>query len=337
MTVQPPVNKCTNWVRLEILLGRTNSHLQKLFKDRYQRLFSSSYTDTPTSGSFLYSNVVQNNRTKLNLTKVQKDLVQNGNSNDWDITTLVALILATANSLTLNKNDQLQVDIENKNVISLRNIRNLLAHHATKYIPDSEYEQLWEQLKSILLFFRENESDIDKLKDDIEFKSDEMKDVDQENTKEALRLKELGNTAFKEGRLDEAIQHFTKAIVLPSLPPRDLAILHSNRSAAYLGLYERNKNEERYVFQMETNDERYQSLLDAKKSRNLWVAWSKAHFRVGKSYSSLNEHEKAINSFERALALNPSNKDIRDALDDSRTIFNRQVRHERKLLVDNLC
>ncbi|CAF4123709.1 unnamed protein product, partial [Rotaria sordida] len=166
------------------------------------------------------------------------------------------------------------------------------------------------------------------MKDDIEFKSTEVNAVDLENTKEAARLKELGNAAFNENKMSEAIQYFTKAIVISNLPSRDLAILYSNRSAAHLGLYEQRKNEKRIFFGKETNDERYQSLLDAKQSRNRWPTWPKAHFRIGKSYSSLNEHEKAINSFERALAFAPSDRAIKDALDDSRTILQRQLRQQ---------
>ncbi|CAF4113214.1 unnamed protein product [Rotaria sordida] len=75
-------------------------------------------------------------------------------------------------------------------------------------------------------------------------------------------------------------------------------------------------------------DERYRALQDAKQARNLWPTWWKGHLRVGKVYAVLNDHEKAINSFERALALAPTNNEIQKALYESRQILGRQLRLE---------
>ncbi|CAF3811423.1 unnamed protein product [Rotaria sp. Silwood1] len=51
-------------------------------------------------------------------------------------------------------------------------------------------------------------------------------------------------------------------------------------------------------------------------------------FGVGKVYATLNEHDKAINPFERALALEPTKDEVRKALDEGRHILGRQMRYE---------
>jgi TPR repeat protein len=75
-------------------------------------------------------------------------------------------------------------------------------------------------------------------------------------------------------------------------------------------------------------DQRYRALQDAKRARNLWTTWWKGHMCVGKAYAALNDHEKAINLFERALALAPANSEVQKALDESRQILGRQLRQE---------
>ncbi|UJR24179.1 hypothetical protein I4U23_027145 [Adineta vaga] len=70
------------------------------------------------------------------------------------------------------------------------------------------------------------------------------------------------------------------------------------------------------------------ALKDAKLARKLWLTWWKAHFRVGQVYVVLEEHEKAIDSFERAFALDPTKIEIQTALDESRIIVHRNSRQE---------
>ena len=99
-------------------------------------------------------------------------------------------------------------------------------------------------------------------------------------------------------------------------------------SSTRLALHEKGSNRADAFHIDDPIDQRYRALQDAKQARNLWSTWWKGHLRVGKAYAALNEHEKAINSFERALALAPTNGDIQIALDDSRDILSRQLRYE---------
>ncbi|CAF1365470.1 unnamed protein product [Didymodactylos carnosus] len=313
----------TNWFKLELVLGRSSAILRQLFKDRYQQFFDNHWDDTPTAGGTFYTNIIDKgkNKSKFNLTTVQKRLIQKGNTNDWDITTLTSLLINVTSPQMPKKAVVQRLSEENRKIADIREIRNTLAHHTTKQLSNNEFIQLWHKLIAILVYFGQNEADLNKLKDDINFKSASASDssvIDSENTKEALRLKDLGNKAFKDKNFVDAIAHYTGALLLPNLTNNERAILYSNRSASRLGLCK----------ELSSEDECYCALHDAKEARNLYATWWKAHYRVGKAYSSLNEHEKAILAFERAEVLDPLNKEVKDALDDSRSIHVRQQRQD---------
>lgn len=51
---------------------------------------------------------------------------------------------------------------------------------------------------------------------------------------ECEKYKDQGNEAFKNNQWEEAVKHYTKAINSVKGEPKELAIYHKNRSAAYL-------------------------------------------------------------------------------------------------------
>jgi len=121
-----------------------------------------------------------------------------------------------------------------------------------------------------------------------------------------------------------------KSIELPNVSNHDHAVFYSNLSSSRLALHEQQHETDTCNRSdlLNGNDERYHALQDAKQARNLRSTWWKGHFRVGKAYAFLNEYEKAITSFERALALSPLSREIHIALNDSRSIYSRQSRKE---------
>jgi small glutamine-rich tetratricopeptide repeat-containing protein alpha len=92
----------------------------------------------------------------------------------------------------------------------------------------------------------------------------------------AKQLKEAANKRFQSKQYKQAVELYTEALILPLLPPQDLAVLYSNRSAAHLG-----------------QGEHHKALQDAKKAQSLWPTWSKGYFRKGKALLALNEFTKA--------------------------------------------
>ena len=316
-----------NYFKLELLIARSHVLLRQLFKNRYA-LYNGGQTwdDTSACGKIYLINVVNKNK-KINLTPVQKISVSNGDSSEWDLTALTALLLNTDRPKALSQMQAQQIDTEDKLLTQLRDIRNKLAHHASKSIVNAEFEQLWTVLAAILLALGDIESELDKLKDDSVFES-LSQSINEENTKEALRLNSLGTQAHKDGKFSEAITSFTNATVLPGVRNHDRAVFYSNTSSSRLALYERLSATLRNPDIGEVTDQRYRALQDAKQARSLWATWWKGHLRVGKVYAALNENEKAIASFERALALAPANDEVMDTLADARQVHTRQMRQE---------
>ncbi|CAF5022111.1 unnamed protein product, partial [Rotaria sp. Silwood1] len=310
-----------------LLIARSRISLRHLFKNRYV-LFNNGqvWNDSPTCGNNYVTNVIAKNK-KINLTPVQKTSVSNGNSDEWDVTTLTALLLFIDRSKTLSTSEIQQLDEEDKLLQQLREIRNKLAHNATKSVDDVQFNQLRTDLAAILVAFGDMGTELDKLKDDSVFESPKQP-INEENMKEALRLNSLGTQAHKDGKYSEAVTYFTKATVLSGVSNHDRATFYSNMAASRLSLYEQQETSFIEFEFIDAKDERYRALQDAKQARNLWSTWWKGHYRVGKAHAAFDDHEKAVNSFERAFALDPTRKEIQEALDESRIILSRQSRQE---------
>jgi tetratricopeptide (TPR) repeat protein len=220
-----------------------------------------------------------------------------------------------------------QLDQEDALLKQLRDIRNQLVHHPSKSIVNIEFNQLWIDISAILITFGDIDTELDKLKDDSVFDSPKQT-INEENTNEALRLNSSGTQAHKDGNYSQAITFFIKATVLPGVSDHDRAICFSNMAASRLSLYKQQLYSADNCEDGDIANELNRAVKDAKQARKLWLTWWKAHFRVGQVYAVLDEHEKAINSFERAFALDPTKSEIQTALDESRIIVHRNSRQE---------
>ncbi|UJR16848.1 hypothetical protein I4U23_003747 [Adineta vaga] len=312
-----------SYFKLDLLLRRSFNPVRQLFINRYPQLSGGqSWTDTSACGQDFVTNVLKKNK-KINLTPIQKTSIENGDSNEWDLSTFTNILLFSKRPSTLNTTEIQQLDEEDKLLGKLRDTRNKLAHHASKSVDIAEFNQLWTDLATILVAWGESDTEIDKLKDDSVFELPSQ-EINENNAKEAERFNLLGTQAHKDSQFSDAITFFTKATVLSGVANHDRAIFFSNMASSRLALYEQQANVTGRFEVGSSMDERYRALKDAKEARNLWPSWWKGHFRLGKVRAALNEHERAINSFERALALDPTNNEIKKALDESRTIYARQ-------------
>ncbi|XP_018567462.1 stress-induced-phosphoprotein 1 [Anoplophora glabripennis] len=110
-------------------------------------------------------------------------------------------------------------------------------------------------------------------------------------------LKDKGNAALSENKIDEAIKYYTEAINLDS----NNAVLYSNRSAAY------------------AKGNQYDlSLQDAEKAIQIKPDWSKAYSRKGTSLAYLGRLDEAIETYEKGLQIDPNNSQLRDGLAEVR-------------------
>jgi tetratricopeptide (TPR) repeat protein len=93
----------------------------------------------------------------------------------------------------------------------------------------------------------------------------------------AKHLKEEANKKHQAGRFEEAIKLYTDALALPLLPKEELAVLHSNRSAAHLA-----------------DGDLSHALQDGKEAQRLRPTWPKGYFRKGQVLSLQRNWPKAL-------------------------------------------
>ncbi|KAF7283191.1 hypothetical protein GWI33_001192 [Rhynchophorus ferrugineus] len=106
-------------------------------------------------------------------------------------------------------------------------------------------------------------------------------------------LKDKGNAALAQNRLDEAVQYYSEAI---KLDPTN-AVLFSNRSAAY------------------AKAQQYElSLNDAEKAIQLKPDWGKAFSRKGTALAYLGRIDEAIETYEKGIQLDPNNSQLKEGL-----------------------
>ncbi|CAF4550237.1 unnamed protein product, partial [Didymodactylos carnosus] len=157
----------------------------------------------------------------------------------------------------------------------------------------------WSQLSSVLISFGDDADKIEELKlNKIGAKHHEGA-INNLNMAEAKHLKDLGNEAHKQKHFDDALKLFSQALVLAGLSDYDQSILYLNRAATHL--------EKRQTSEVESaTDSRYLALQDAEHARDLRQTLPKAHYRVGQACVALGDFEKAVHSFDKALALDPT-------------------------------
>ncbi|KAF7419165.1 hypothetical protein HZH68_001818 [Vespula germanica] len=110
---------------------------------------------------------------------------------------------------------------------------------------------------------------------------------------EVQNLKELGNACVKEQKYEEAMFHYTHAI---TLDPRNYS-LYSNRSFVFLKM-------QQYHFAME----------DALMTIQLKPDWTKGYFRKAEVESRTFRFSEALQSYNKALSLQPNEPGILKAI-----------------------
>jgi heat shock protein 1/8 len=102
-----------------------------------------------------------------------------------------------------------------------------------------------------------------------------------------------GNTLFQQGKHQDAIAFFTKAINLDGTDP----VFYSNRSASYTAL---NKCPE--------------AIADAAKCIELKVDWPKGYSRMGAAQYLAKNYDEAVKAYATGLKLEPASKEFSENL-----------------------
>lgn len=110
---------------------------------------------------------------------------------------------------------------------------------------------------------------------------------------EAEALKNEGNNLMKNEKYLDALDHYTRAIILDA----NNAVYYCNRAAAYSKL---NNHEA--------------AIKECQSALRIDPTYSKAYGRLGLAYSSLNKHAEALTSYKKALELEPENESYQNNL-----------------------
>jgi stress-induced-phosphoprotein 1 len=109
-----------------------------------------------------------------------------------------------------------------------------------------------------------------------------------------------GNEALKAGKLQEAIDNYTKAVELEP----DNAIYYSNRSAAYAQLEDFNKSAE-----------------DGQKAIELKPDWPKGYSRKAYALSKLGKYQEMKETCEAGLKIDHDNQQLKDSLAEAERLL----------------
>jgi len=169
-----------NYYKLQYLLKHSQVLLRNLFKNRYIQFNDGAiWDDTLKCGSSIKLN-------KKSLNKIQQASVAEGDSNQWDFSTLMQLLLGLLRPNTLNPSEIQQLDNEDKLLRNLTDVRNKIMHHSSKSLSNRDFDVFWTELSQILLMLGDVQTEIDKLKDDSVFEP-QTQVINEENFKEALQ------------------------------------------------------------------------------------------------------------------------------------------------------
>lgn len=121
-------------------------------------------------------------------------------------------------------------------------------------------------------------------------------------SKQAESIKNEGNRLMKNGRYNEALLQYNRAITYDPKNP----IFYCNRAAAYIRLGDNDR-----------------AIIDCKSALVYNPNYGKAYGRLGIAYSNLGKYEEAQQAYAKAIELEPENQDYRNNLEVARNNRNR--------------
>ena len=131
--------------------------------------------------------------------------------------------------------------------------------------------------------------------------------------KEIEEFKNAGTAAFKEGRLDDALRHYRSAADLDEgYVWTNAHTLHSNMSAVY-------------AKQEKWEDSRQEAVICTSLNPN----FAKGHSREGTALKMLGKLPEAVQCFQRALSLEPSNESYKSSRDEAKRLLAEKVQREK--------
>lgn len=272
------IKNIQNFLSLHYVVFKISTDvLRKKFYEKWESVFHTEWTNTKENGKLFIEGVGKNVFSSSK--KIQKDLLKSGNTNLWDLPLIIQSIKC------------LDYANEYKKLDDLKQIRNHLSHQPTTEMAEETFQKYWDAACQILLSFGVTQETLNEAKNVKFTESTILPDnsvINDPNSTEADELKEKGNEYYAAKQYKEAIEMYSKAIDLPDIPLKSLAILYSNRSLMYLELKDLSCAKE-----------------DAKGVIHIHPTWWRGYARLAKSYEEMKKFEKAIKNYELAFQMNP--------------------------------
>ena len=265
-----------NWLRLEQLQRYATQRLVEFFKRRWLQSMHQPWNDCdPAPAALLQKQVSQKALSALG--KLQQKQIINGDTAHWDVTTLTFLLTSAPKLLPAANKDK---QVESSHWTALRAFRNSMAHHPSKTFTVIEFEAHWNNVHPTVIWLGADADTLQQLKSSQQPGGvavvPPVRPVDKKAEEKANALRAAGNNAHDQQRYDEAIQLYSKGLLLPLLSDDEYAKLLSNRSASYLAQHVHMHREELTSMQLNRAEN------DAKEARDRCPHWWRPHFRLGR-------------------------------------------------------
>ncbi len=308
------MNPCSDeeyFYKLDSMVMGSAQYLRQIFKQRWKIESGEEWRDNPNYiQTFLDQHCESMLKTAIPLQK--KILFESCTCDDWDMS-MMSLVL-------LNFGDWKKYKLQNEAIRQLKDLRNDLAHHKSKRLKQSEYNEKVKIFKDSLQTLQIKTSEIVKL-------------VKRSSVSSSLDNTERLENMFGEAEqfmemqdFKSALQKYSVAITLPHLSPDNLREIYEKRAACYLSI----NNE--HVLNGKHID---QAILDVQEALKLNKKSWNAQYLMAKCHRSKNNLNEAIRYFEMALALSPLQKHIRRDLDSCKILNHAQISNS-QLNPDNL-
>uniref|UniRef100_T1J236 MYND-type domain-containing protein n=1 Tax=Strigamia maritima TaxID=126957 RepID=T1J236_STRMM len=305
-----------NYIKLKyVLIPRASNILRLLFRKKWLTAFNSTWSEKEEQGQQFVDGCGKN--IFVTASRRRKKLLLSGRVDLWDLQLLSIVLLKLdfgSTSVKLTKK-------EKKAIESLADIHYDL-RRSLNSIDRKEFGLTWGKIASILINLGESSDKLRILKMD-KVRSMEMnnrqpassliEDVKDKNDLMKFEIRNLGNQFYKEEKFIEAIAVYTQSIRIQRCKI-ELAMLYSNRSAAYFGF---KQDDILFVDQRITEVAKD----DIKNAIELCPTWYKAHYRIGCFYEKLNKNKKAAKHFEIALILDPNQIEVSNKLDQVKALI----------------
>ena len=304
-----------NYLKLEYVLKEAREILQEEFQRRWKLIHKQVWTNSVKGRDQFTHGFGRDVYKKAG--RLQKASLEEGNLNKLDITTIAQLLQTKQmKSGEDRKSKETQTSIQ-----AIVEVRNKLAHHPTKSLNEDEFTYLCSKLCEALSSFGVPKEQLEKILSADEIggisfaATNSTKHVNEGSVVEGNELKERGNKLFHQNKFQDAIEMYSQGISLPDLSDDLLSILYSNRSTAYLKL-------DRSVENIRNAAD------DAKRAISSRPGWWKSHFRLGCVYEAKKKFLKALSHYIQALALDPTQTEVRSALHACRAELKIRERQE---------